>query len=211
MKNSLNRNLFFVGLCLVLVAGCKKDDAGTTDATPPATTTTTTTGSTAPADAGTNTLVGSWDQDLGPSAAGHATNSFEFKDDGTFTGTTEVDDPKTGKMTIVTEGTYKLDGDKFTQSPTSMKATADTDAGKATAEGINKYDLSKIPKSEGTAKWTDKDNVTITLNDPKKPPIVLKRKSGAAAADDSKPAAGADTTGGDSSAAPAAPAATTGG
>jgi hypothetical protein len=213
MKNSLNRNLFFVALCLVLAVGCKKsDDAATADNAAPTTTSTSTTGTAAPADASGNTLVGSWDQDLGASAdaaGGHATNAYEFKDDGTFTGETVVDSPKTGKMTIATEGKYALDADKFTESITSLKATAETDAGKAAADQINKADMTKLPKYEGTAKWTDKDDVTVTFSTPStQPPMALKRKGGAAAAaDDSKPAPAA---GSDSSAAPA-PAATTGG
>lgn len=171
----------FILLALFAV-GCKSGDqtaadnsATTTPATTPAATTPATT-----ADNSQNSVVGTWTND----DKEEITDALvEFKADGTMTMSGTTVNPKGAKIDAT--GTWKLDKDKLTVNPTSMKITAPEGADEATKKQIeegNKAasapDAFKGAGSTDTIAWKDKDTFTLTSEkvDPatkeKKPKVV---------------------------------------
>lgn len=159
----------------IVIAGCNSGGTTADNAAannPPAATTTagapaaTTTAGTADNNAAATTatkgsIVGDWTSDEKTMENG----AYTFKDDGTavMTGT----DPTT-KMQMESEATYKIDGDKFTLQPTTMKATPPEGADEKTkklAEQINKQATPAALKDavqNETITWKDADTFMLT-------------------------------------------------
>jgi hypothetical protein len=176
-------------LTALVAAGCKSGDSASTDTTTTSKTDTTATDTTKPADSTTdaaktddsksadNSVVGTWtmDDENTPGA------TAEFKEDGTedISGVAATG-PKGATIDSTTK--YKVEGDKLTLTPTSMKATAPdgaTDDVKKIVDQINSTatpeNLSKLTYTVDL-KWTDKDHFTLT-NEQTKKVVTYTRKS----------------------------------
>lgn len=131
------------------------------------------------------TIIGTW-LAADPSAKG-SDQKMEFRKDGTFVQTYPAPLQGTkaeGHMKV--EGTYKVNGDNYTQHITSVSVSSDAKEADV-QQKIRQFndDTSKGVKGEkdvpGKLQWRDKDNVRIMLSSTgptAAPPVLtLKRKT----------------------------------
>jgi len=171
--------LLLIVVCAGLMAGCKSGDNAATPTTDNASVKTS-----PPADSkSANSLVGTWTSSE-TSGASTASAEYTFEDGGNYSMT--VDATGGGStVTVVTKGTYKVDGDKVTMHMASMessskdaKVQAELDKAKAATAAA----VAKMPELPGKLDWKDKDNVVLTMDASttgtnKAQVITLKRKA----------------------------------
>lgn len=131
----------------------------------------------------TFSLVGKWDV---LNKLQSKTLTYEFRPDGTYIleDVTETPDNK-GAITVITAGTYKQDGNKFSKHVVSKTEDTDDPPMKAAAEADTKNwakQVNQIAEYTGTVHWKDADDAVIVAN-PGFDPLVeqeiqLKRHKG---------------------------------
>jgi len=112
-----------------------------------------------------NKLVGQWDV---LNKLGNLSRIYDFRDNGTYIliAIDSAPDQK-GTTTMMTTGTYKLDGTQFSKHVVSLKETTDSEPMKSAAEADTKTfakEVNSIPEYRGTVKWKDDDDAIVTAS-----------------------------------------------
>lgn len=154
------------------IAGCNSGGGAAADKGNTAPATATGPSSAAPASttpSSGNSVVGTWTND----DKNLPNSTVEFKDDGTFT--LHADIPNI-KAAADVSATYKINGDKMTETTTSAKITAAADADAKTKEEVDNMNktMKQNPPETDTISWKDKD--TFTLTDASGKAVTFKRK-----------------------------------